>query len=1132
MAAIRARKLAADKRALGRTGRPARTVVLVAVALVMSGGLSVVAAVPGSAGSSAAPHASAASASPTPAASRPVATATDPHPGTLEIDEVEPNGANSVDPALGYYQVDEEPMMNVYEPLVAYNGSSLGAYVPVAATCVPGTVQCSEDYGAGFTGIANATGQPYTGTNGEPIYWTFVLDPAAHFYDPATFASWPVYPSDVIFSAARSLAFSDPFGLHPGWPLAQALLSPGDPLWDGGLHAPYNTTPYDILSSMFVNDSAFCPAAAMDGVHGDGCITFDAGANGTDWPMFEEFLAPPEGLYITPCGWASASPQDAGLPGFPSTHAPQGDGSCLLPGNVTSTSTSGFRAFLNSTLSPTGRTRWDPQEAASAKTIVSGLQRTMVGSGPYAATVNLTSGYRLATNPAYGTPSGCGGDPTDFPGQYAGYCDPAVDRYVANVSVRWVSSYSQELSGLESGQLDFGGVQTPTGVQPLLGYEALGKLTLLGVPALAVFEQNYVLDWSATQRARAGFPGTDNIPANFFAYEASRGLLQAAYPFASIQSNVWTADGLQTLLPVGGPIPQGLGCYYAPTTANGCHNSYLVDFAYEQHHGAVDTNAADVGSAGWWWAQGTNPSSPYYDPALANCTSASPCQFTLESSAGNPPDDAMETLWANSISSVTGGAVQPNVKDVSASDLLNTSGPTLLDCGQGASGQDPCPIYNFGWITDYPDPTDLVDAYGVANATYTRPDAVSTLFHPGFDNAASCGHQVSLASGSFSANLDDLLYWAAQANGTNDAAIANACQGDAYLAYLWGVDTAAPLLAGPERILLYDLTQSVLSALNLYTWIGQSNSYSAAATWLDPATVNTNPWVGGNGVQFWFQFRYAILIGTNVTFRESGLPKGTVWSVVVGGQTLAGSGRSLSATLSTGTYTYSVTGSDQYTPAAAGGTVTVTSAPTTIRVKFLDAGSTVTFEEKGLPKGTLWNVTVLSAAGASTTSKISLRLGAGTYAYTVDPIPGYTITPATGTFSAMPPKALTVKVVFAPYHGYGVTFTPGHLPSEPWTVHLKLTKGTGLLHPKPGTQHAATNGSIRWTDLANGTYTYTVAAKGFASAPGTFVIDGANASVTVNFTARGLPAPRSAAPILVAAPAPPIAVAVVFRVGS
>ncbi len=130
-------------------------------------------------------------------------------------------------------------------------------------------------------------------------------------------------------SLARTASFTDlPFvGSAPGWIQTQSFTQFGSRAWDSATHYPFNNTPQGVLSSMLINDSTYCPAAAMSSEHG--CITFNASGEGSDWPFFLELVSDPNGAGITPCGWFGA--QGAGVPGF-STTAAHGDGPCLLPG--------------------------------------------------------------------------------------------------------------------------------------------------------------------------------------------------------------------------------------------------------------------------------------------------------------------------------------------------------------------------------------------------------------------------------------------------------------------------------------------------------------------------------------------------------------------------------------------------------------------------------------------------------------------------------------------------------------------------------------------------------------------------------------------------------------------------------
>ncbi len=1018
---------------------------------------------------------------------------TSPHPGTLHVAEFAPGGAPTVDPAVCYYTVCEEPIMNVYQTLVSYNGSSTYTFVPTAATCVPGTSQCTADYGSGvgglpgFTGIFNATGAPFTGTNGVPIYWTFVLDPTAHFYDPTTGKGWPVYPTDVMFSISRTAAFADlPLAETAGWIQTQALTPAGNPRWDGGMHAPFNNTPYDVLTSMLVNNSTYCPARAMNGVEGNGCITFVANGGGEDWPQFLQLLADNLGASIEPCGWFTNA--GAGVPGFAGTHATGGDGSCPLPGggNTTDSGNAAYQAYLASVANNTpGEYSWDALENLSAVNYPCdqpAVCATMLGSGPYWGSVSLTSGYSLRANPAYRQPSACGGDPTGF-AQYAGYCDPAPGAYIANASVTWTSNYDAIVSGFNAGTLDFGSFEL-WAAGPIMTLQAAGKLQLVQAPSLEEFSQNYVTLWNNTTRTAHGLPGVNNVPADFFSYEAARGLMQTAYPFASVQQRAWTVDGLPALLPSGGPIPQGMGCYYAPTITNGCANNYTVPWPYEANGGVPSTNASDPGTAGWWWAQGTNASSPYYDPELAACSPSTPCQFSITGATGEAAQDLANQLWASSIQTITGGAIEPNTPDVSANDLL-------LYGALAAPGEGAFPVYNSGWVSDFPDPSDTVAAYGLPNGTFAPADSVpQQLLLPSFDNATACGHAGD--------TLANLTYWA---NVSNSTALPTVCQGVAYGVYVWAMDLASGLPVPGERLVLFDLGQTILNALDLYTWSGQTVSYSAAAPWIAPTSVNTNGMLGAGGDQFWFQLRYVSSVTTvPTTFSESGLAKGVRWTVTVAnGPSVTSSKPSTVLRLPVGTYEYTLaSGAPNYDPSVLTGTLVVRSSPGTVPVTFRATGQTVTFRATGLVKGTAWTVAIdgLTLSGAS--SSQGVLLPPGTYRYTATAA-GYV--PLVGTVTVPSTRAVAVKLSFAPYHGYGVTFDESGLPAgAKWSVTLKLEKGTGPLAPKPGTQKS-TGASIGWTDLANGTYTFQAKAPGYLTVSGTFQISGASAApVALKFT--------------------------------
>ncbi|HTP53340.1 MAG TPA: hypothetical protein VML94_00005, partial [Thermoplasmata archaeon] len=729
-----------------------------------------------------------------------------------------------------------EPILNVYQTLINYDGNSTTNFVPTLATCVPGTAQCVADYGSNLTGFVGA----------QPIYWTFVIDKQAQFYDSGTHTSWGVYPSDVMFSLARTLAFSEiPYvGKNPGWIQAQSLLQYGSPAYDGGLHFPFDNTPNSTLGSMLINASAYCPASAITNEHG--CITFIANGGETDWPYFLQLVADNLGASVEPCGWFAY--EDAAMPGFSNSGANHGDGPCALPGStpghpITSTDSPAWASYLSS-VDPTS---WDSfEEAAQGSPNIDGqegVQWTMVGSGPYFAGVIPGSGYTLALNPGYQQPGGCSG--VGVAATYSGDCDPAIGAFIHNVQVYWEPDDSFGISQYRAHQADFAGIEAAhTTTLKLLASE--GDLNYFINPTITQFFTPVNLRWSPTEYA-TNFPSepTPNIPVNFFTNPALREFYVEAYPYTTVENTIRTVDGIQFTFNTGGALPYGLGNYY-PTN---------VSFPSTD----PDLNPSDVGGSAWWWAQANSPSSPYYDSQLASCSHATPCTFPIAGLDGDPSDDAAIADWISEIGTITGGALAPFTFDLTFDQFL--------DVAFTSPGQNPLiSETGSGWAPDYPDPTDYIVPEVSPNATYTAADAFAGMV--GLDTTANntaCGH----SAGTFA----DLAYWSHAADNPGAGLITTSCQGVAYHVAVDWMNTAAGLPVGPDRTLDYNLITHITNALGMYVWNGQSNAVSSAAPWIDPSSLNTNVMIGGGGDAVWFQVRY-VPYEQPVTFKEAGITAG------------------------------------------------------------------------------------------------------------------------------------------------------------------------------------------------------------------------------------------------------------------
>lgn len=154
--------------------------------------------------------------------------------------------------------------------------------------------------------------------------------------------------------------------------------------------------------------------------------------------------------------------------------------------------------------------------------------------------------------------------------------------------------------------------------------------------------------------------------------------------------------------------------------------------------------------------------------------------------------------------------------------------------------------------------------------------------------------------------------------------------------------------------------------------------------------------VAGSSVTVTIQW---VRVTYNVTFVESGLPGGTMWTVSVNGSSESSSTSTILFIESNYTYPWSVTPISGYTSNVTGGTLVVNGANLEILISWTatappTATYTVTFVETGLVAGTAWSVTLngtASTPGSSTgTTIVFSGLADGTYQYWV---------PSVGTYS-------------------------------------------------------------------------------------------------------------------------------------
>jgi len=729
---------------------------------------------------------------------------TSPHPGSLYIYEIS-YGPTSLDPAVDYETTGGEVIQNVYETLVQYAGDSTASFVPVLSTCVPGpaalgSTSCQAQYG---TDLVNGS------------FWTFPIDANARFYDPGTGASWGVYPSDVMFSIARTLMWLETPSEYVtnGWIIGQSLLPYGQSTFDGGLHIPWNNTPQNVYGAFLVNDSTYCPAAAMADAHG--CITFDVHGSATAWPEFLEFVADAEGASIVPCGWFTSV--GAGLPGF-TTDAARGDGPCLLPDGVTTTSSPAFKSYLGNASTKL----FDPTIGLGASQVYNPqpqVRWNTVGSGPYyLVSVDAGQGYVLRANPAYAQPM-CVGQANCYPGP-GGY---ARDAYVF-----WgVPPYGATPTGVEqyiAGQSDSSAFYL-NNLPAVQNLAREGKVGLITLPTLNVFFEGFYLQFDPAQ-AQSCSGLTTNIPGDFFSYVGMREFFAQAFPYHTFVDSDNSVDGIPFVQGVGGAIPQGLGNYY-PTNIS-WPGLNVATGAWQD----PNTDPSVEGSAAWWWAQIIDPTSPWYDPEAAACTTTS-CTFPVWSELGDQPLDQGVDAWSQIVRNITDGAIQ-----------FTRANPTFgWVCGGGMIGGSPgdsgFTTDITGWLPDYPDPTDYITPFYAPDASYTYVSAVNETLVQG-----EWGTSYNGCSAERSDTFSDLVYWA-----NSQPLIPQTCQGTAYSVMTWAMTLAAVMPVGPERVLYYNLIEHIANGLVLYVYAEQQLGIGSYASWINATTIDTNPMAPG---QLWF----------------------------------------------------------------------------------------------------------------------------------------------------------------------------------------------------------------------------------------------------------------------------------------
>ncbi len=225
-----------------------------------------------------------------------------------------------------------------------------------------------------------------------------------------------------------------------------------------------------------------------------------------------------------------------------------------------------------------------------------------------------------------------------------------------------------------------------------------------------------------------------------------------------------------------------------------------------------------------------------------------------------------------------------------------------------------------------------------------------------------------------------------------------------------------------------------------------------------------------------------------VTFAETGLPSGTLWSVSVEGSTANSTTPAVNFSLPSGSFSYLIATASGFAPSPASGTVTVTGSQS-VPVSFQRVAYPVTFSESGLPSGVGWSVTLGVSTLATAGTSVVFYEPNGSYPYTVNGVTGFNAAPPAGV-AVVAGTSPSVPIVFT-QSSQTVTYTESGLPAgTSWNVVLG------------GTSLSSTGATIAFVE-PNGTLSYTVGTvSGFDRSPGSgsVTLTGTSLGVSVKFT--------------------------------
>ncbi len=315
------------------------------------------------------------------------------------------------------------------------------------------------------------------------------------------------------------------------------------------------------------------------------------------------------------------------------------------------------------------------------------------------------------------------------------------------------------------------------------------------------------------------------------------------------------------------------------------------------------------------------------------------------------------------------------------------------------------------------------------------------------------------------------------------------------------MDRAATDPDSSQRVLEYNLIEHIAEELALYMYDPQSVLAVDFGHWIADSSINSNPMIGGNGVQLWCEWGYAANFHS-VTFDELGLTDGTPWSITLSGarENATAPNSIVFGPYANGTKSFIVNPVPDALPDPASGAVVVDGGNVSQLVVFTTCvcgrAFPVGFEESGLPLGTDWQITLSGMSGSTvlrgSSESLWTNLSNGTYSLNPSPVPGR-IAPPPAEFNVTGPTIVNLNYRTPVVPRYEVSFTTTGLPSGTnWSITVNGSEihGVGTLS----------------TRLANGSYSWGVISSvpGFSIVPSAGVVMVHGAPIQVAIQSLGL----------------------------